>query len=104
VGCFGVLDGVFALGVQQHFVETLQDGVRMQKLAAFGLDRLLETGLLSRMILLSHGNLLVVGVFRRSAVLISPSDAATPSREIVPHCLPPVHISRTISQTALRSV
>jgi hypothetical protein len=44
VGCFGVLDGVFAIGVQQHFVETLQDGIRLQKLAAFGLDRLLGGG------------------------------------------------------------
>jgi hypothetical protein len=79
VGCFGVLDGVVAIGIQQHFIETPEDGVRLQKLAAFGLDRLLETGLLSRMTLLSHGNLLVVGVVRRSAVLGSPSDAATPS-------------------------
>jgi hypothetical protein len=70
VGCFGVLDGVFAIGVQQHFVETLQDGVRLQKLRAFGLDRLLETGLLSRIISVSHGNLLVVGVVRRSAVCL----------------------------------
>jgi len=69
VGCFGVLNGIFAIGVQQHFVETPEDGVCLQKLAAFRLDRLLETALLSRMISISLGNLLVVGVVRRSAVL-----------------------------------
>ena len=70
MGRFGVLDGVFAIGVQQHFVEAPEDGVCLQKLAAFRPDRLLETALLSRIISISHGNLLVVGVVRRSAVAV----------------------------------
>ena len=50
VGCFRVRDGVLAIGVQQHFVETPEDGVCLEELPSLGLDRLFEAALLSRMI------------------------------------------------------
>jgi hypothetical protein len=45
---------------------------------------------------LSHVNLLVVGAVRRSAVLHSPPDAATPSRWIVAEWPSPVHRYRWV--------
>ena len=58
MGCFRVRDGILAIGVQQHFIETSEDGVCLE-FPSFSLDRLFETALLSRMIFRSHDTLLV---------------------------------------------
>jgi hypothetical protein len=57
-------------GLQQHFVETPEDGVRLEELPSFRFDRLLETALHWRMILLSHDTLLVGDVVRCPAVAL----------------------------------